>query len=64
MLEREHVVAGTPIESREQQAQRGGRIRNERDVVRRAVDQPADLRANAIGIVIPGEKIPQASSSR
>ena len=57
MLEREHVVARTPIESREQQAQRGGRIWNERDVLRRAVDEPADLGANAIGIVIPGEEI-------
>ena len=57
VLEREHVVARTPVEPREQQPQRGGRIRNERDILRRAVDQPADLRANAIGVVIPGEEI-------
>ena len=34
VLERQHAIAGTPVESREQQPQRGGRIRNERDVVR------------------------------
>jgi len=46
-----------PVESREQQAQRGGCIGNECDVLRGAIDEPGDLGANAIGIVVPGEEI-------
>ncbi len=38
VLQSEHVVAGVPVEPREQQSQRRGCIRNERDVVRRAVE--------------------------
>ncbi len=43
VFQSEHVIAGMPVEPREQQAQRSGCIRNERDILRRAIDQPADL---------------------
>ena len=58
VLEREDAIAGMPIEPRKQQAESGGSIRNERDVTGRAADQPGDLGANAIGVVIPREKVP------
>ena len=57
MLEREDAIAGMPIQSRQQQAERGGGIGNERDVRGRAVDEPGKLRAQAIGVVIPREKV-------
>ncbi len=57
MLEGEHVIARAPIDARQQQAESSGRVRDESDIRRRAVDEPADFGANSIGVVVPGKEI-------
>jgi hypothetical protein len=53
VLKRKNTIARPPIQASQQNAERRGSVRNKCDVVRCAVDQPADLPTQAFQIVEP-----------